>query len=119
MESKINQEFNGNINNIQFNDKNNFYSTVFILEYINDKFGEMYNDKFIEDLSNTIDRMYMKYDDFSYSELENEFSDCVDKANNFNDIKFTYYGSDWKIESLNESIAKGEYNKIKEQNLNI
>ena len=119
MDYKINQEFNGNINNIQFNDKDNFYATLFVLEQIHNKWDEIFNDKFINDLSDAIEIMYLKYDSFSYSEVENEFSDCVDKANNFNDIKFTYYGSDWKIESLNESIAKGEYNKIKEQNLNI
>lgn len=119
MESKINQEFQGTINNVSFCDKDNFYATLFVLEQIHTKWDEIFNDKFINDLSDTIERMYLKYDSFSYSEVENEFSNCVEKADNFNDIKFTYYGSDWKIESLNESIAKGEYNKIKEQNLNI
>lgn len=119
MEYKINQEFHGTINKIDIYDKNNFYATLFVLEQIHNKFGEIFNDKFITDLSDTIERMYLKYDSFNYGELENEFSFSVEEADKFEDIKFEYYGSDWKIESLNESIAKGEYNKIKEQNLNI
>ena len=87
MEYKTIQEFQGTINNVSFCDKDNFYATLFILEQINDKFNEIYNDKFIEDLSDTIDRMYMKYDDFSYATLENEFTHCIKEANTYEYVR--------------------------------
>ena len=109
MKSKIIQEFLGEIGNVQFDDKNVYYSTSYLLETIEDKFGEVYTEEFVEELRNTISTMYLKYEGFSYNDLEQEFYYCIDEASNFEGIKFDYFGSDWKIEDLNKGITEGIY----------
>ncbi|WP_064615222.1 hypothetical protein [Streptobacillus moniliformis] len=109
MESKIISKFCGMINGIEFNDENLYRSVEFLLERIEDKFGEVYNNEFVDELKSTIDSMYFKYDDFNYSDLENEFYYCIQKVDKFNEIQFEYFGSDWKIEKLNENLLNGKY----------
>jgi len=51
--------------------------------------------------------------------LEHDFSNCIEEADKFKDVEFTYYGDDWKIEILNEGIKNNEYLKTeKEKNKN-
>jgi hypothetical protein len=50
--------------------------------------------------------------------LEHDFSNCIEEADKFKDVEFTYYGDDWKIEILNEGIKNNEYLKTeKEKNV--
>ncbi len=116
MKAGIIQEFKGKINGIEFDDKNVYSSTEFILGNIEDKFGETYNDKFIRDLKETIERMELKYDEFRFASLENDFSNCIEKAEKFKNIEFKYSGSDWKIERLNENIKNNLYSLEKTKN---
>lgn len=109
MECNIIQEFKGEIGGVEFDDKNIYYASQFILEKIEDKFGEVYNREFIKDLRDTIETMEYKYDEFSFAILEDDFYKAVKEANSFNEIEFSYYGSDWKINSLNENIRNNKY----------
>lgn len=109
MECNIIQEFKGEIGGVEFDDKNIYYTSQFILEKIEDKFGEVYNREFIKDLRDTIETMEYKYDEFSFAILEDDFYEAVKEAKSFNEIKFSYYGSDWKIDSLNENIKNNKY----------
>ena len=109
MECNIIQEFKGEIGGVEFDDKNIYYASQFILEKIEDKFGEVCNKSFIEDLRDTIETMEYKYDEFSFAILEDDFYETVKEAKSFNEIKFSYYGSDWKIDSLNENIKNNKY----------
>lgn len=109
MKTIILQEFKGKINNIEINDKNTFYSTEYILEKIEEKFGECYNDEFIKKLALIIERAEFKFEYFDRTELENEFVENIDNANTFKDIQFTYCGSDWKFEVINEEIKNGKF----------
>lgn len=109
MENKIIQEFQGEINGVVFDDRNIYYASEFILEKIEEKFGEVYNKDFVNDLKNTIERMENKYEEFSYSVLENDFYEAIKEAKSFNKIEFSYYGSDWKIDYLNENIKNNKY----------
>ncbi len=109
MENKIIQEFQGEINGVVFDDKNIYYASQFILEKIEERFGEVYNKEFIEDLRDTIETMEYKYDEFSFAILEDDFYEAVKEAKSFNEIEFTYYGSDWKIDYLNENIKNNKY----------
>lgn len=111
MDSKVIQEFKGIINGVEFDNKEVYASVEYILEYINEKFGELYNYTFIEDMRDSINRMYLKYDEFSFSILENSFIKSIDVAEEFETIKFTYDGLDWKIENLNKKLSDLEYNK--------
>ena len=109
MECNIIQEFKGEIGGVEFDDKNIYYASQFILEKIEDKFGEVYNREFIKDLRDTIETMEYKYDEFSFAILEDDFYEVVKEAKSFNEIKFSYYGSDWKIDNLNENIKNNKY----------
>lgn len=109
MECNIIQEFKGEIRGVEFDDKNIYYASQFILEKIEDKFGEVYNREFIKDLRDTIETMEYKYDEFSFAILEDDFYKAVKEAKFFNEIEFSYYGSDWKIDSLNENIKNNKY----------
>lgn len=109
MECNIIQEFKGEIGGVEFDDKNIYYASQFILEKIEDKFGEVYNKSFIKDLRDTIETMEYKYDEFSFAILEDDFYEAVKEAKSFNEIKFSYYGSDWKIDNLNENIKNNKY----------
>jgi hypothetical protein len=109
MECNIIQEFKGEIGGVEIDDKNIYYASQFILEKIEDKFGEVYNKSFIEDLRDTIETMEYKYDEFSFAILEDDFYEAVKEAKSFNEIKFSYYGSEWKIDNLNENIKNNKY----------
>lgn len=109
MQTKIIQNFLGEINGVQIFDTNIYNSTVYILDNIESKFGEIYSNEFVSDLVNTITEIYLKYDNFSFDTLENCFTDGVNKASTFNEIYFEYLEEDWKIIPLNENIANGKY----------
>lgn len=109
MKNEVVHEFLGLVNNIEITDENIYFSLIYLLEAIEDKFGEVYNDDFVKDLSICIETLYFKYDIFSFVELEEEFDDCIQTALYFEDIEFQYYGNDWKIEWFNQKIKDGEY----------
>lgn len=104
MRAKVISNFYASINTVTFNKEDVYDSCYFILEKLESKFGEVYNQRFIEKLKNVIETMYLKYEDFNFAQLESDFCDCIEKAQNFHDIKFLYAGSDWKISSFNEEI---------------
>ena len=108
MEAKIIQEFKGMINNVSIKNEKLFYCIEYILSRIENKFGECFNKKFVEDLVNQIDYLYLKLDDFEFSKFEIEINLKVKK---FNEIKFSYYGDEfYGIEEFNNNISKGIYN---------
>ncbi|WP_064592363.1 hypothetical protein [Streptobacillus moniliformis] len=109
MERKIINNFSAEINGVIFNNENLYRSVEFLLEQIEYKFGEVYNDKFVEELKSTINEMYLKHEKFSYFDLENEFYFCIKEADKFDEIQFKYFGNDWKIEQLNENLLNGIY----------
>ncbi len=111
MECSIIQKFKGEINGILIEDENNYCSTSWLLDQIEEKFGEIYNQDFVKDLSKTIETMYFKYDSFSYADLEHQFMNSINEAEKFNEIEFNYFGSTWKIEGLNEEIKNNKYEK--------
>ncbi len=113
MKTSMMKMFDGKINGVEFDDENLYNSVVFLLLLIEGKFGEVYNNEFIEELKLTIETMYLKYEEFSYADLKNEFSRCIKDANTFNEIKFNYFGNDWKIEDLNQNILSEMYYKEK------
>ena len=108
MKTYIISDFVGIIDNIIIKNQKIFYSVEHILSKIEDKFGECYNKKFVEDLVNQIDYLYLKLDDFEFSKFEIEINL---KVNKFNEIKFSYYGDEfYGIEEFNNNISKGIYN---------
>ena len=53
MEAKIIQEFKGILNNVLIENEKLYYCIEYILSKIEDKFGECFNKKFVEDLKIT------------------------------------------------------------------
>lgn len=108
MKSEILQRFQGRINTIMFDDEMNYNSTGYILDNIEEKFGEIYTDEFIAELSYAIERVSIKCDDFALSDLENSLVNAIELADNFEDIYFDYY---YIPTDLNERLAAGEFTK--------
>lgn len=109
---EIKQEFIGTINDVVFDDRYIYYATGFILDLIETRFGEVYNDKFIKDLKETIRKISDSTDSFSFADLENDFYYAITNKDikRFEDIKFDDY---YHAEYLNERLKKGEYTKTK------
>lgn len=106
MEAEVIQHFKGKINGVIINEEGTFYATRVVLESIEERFGECYNQKFVKTLSDTIYDVSSSYDEYSQSVLEYEFMNSVEKAKSFPEIKFNYLGNDWKIETLNKELGK-------------
>ena len=83
MESKILTPFQGEINGIKFNDEKIYYSTEYILDTIEEQFGEVYNDTFVNNLQYVIERYMNTVDYPSYTELENSMTTDIENAKSF------------------------------------
>lgn len=108
MESEILQPFKGRINTVIIDTEAVYCSTNYILNTIENKFGEIYTDKFISELSYAIERISIKCEDFAFSNLENSLTDNIETAEKFEDIKFEY---PYIPSDLNERLAAGEFTK--------
>lgn len=108
MKSEILQRFQGRINTIMFDDEMNYDTTGYILNNIEEKFGEIYTDEFISELSWAIERVSIKCEDFTLSDLENSLTNAIELADKFEDIYFDYY---YIPKDLNERLADGEFTK--------
>lgn len=107
MESQVLQKFKARINSIEFDDYQLYTTTEFILEKINENFGEIYTDEFIKDLAYVIQRYFVKIDDLIISELEWNMSKDIENVENFKDLEF----KDYYINEINDSIKNGSYLK--------
>jgi len=107
MESQVIQKFKAKINSVEFDENQIYRTTEFILEEINEKFGEIYTDEFIKDLASVIERYFFKVDNLSVSELEWNMSNDIERAETFKDIKF----KDYYINHINDNIKDGSYLK--------
>lgn len=107
MKSKILTTFEGEINGIKFDDEKIYYSTEYILDAIEEQFGEVYNDDFVKELRNFID-IYMNNMDYpSYAKLESIMTSNIEDAETFERIIFT----EPYIQYLNDGLSKGLYTK--------
>lgn len=107
MKSQILTKFEAEINSVKFDDEKIYRSTEYILETIEDEFGELYNDIFINDLKYVIERYINKMDYASYAELENLMTAYIEDAKTFEQIVFT----EPYIQYLNEGLSTGLYTK--------
>ena len=111
---KILQNFKGEIGGIIIENENIYYSMDYILENIENKFGKCYNQDFIKDLYTNIENIRLKYDEFSFDKLENDFNYSIREAKNFSEIKFNYYNNDSMLDNFNESIKNNKYLKLED-----
>lgn len=112
MKAKKIQEFRGTINEIEINNESIFLSIQWLIETMEDKFKlDIKNKSFVNDLSETIKELWMKYDNFSYDKLEQDFYQCIEKADKIENLKFKYSDSEWKIENLNKKMSIYNFDK--------
>lgn len=107
MESLVLQKFKARINSVEFDDYQLYMTTEYVLEEINDKFGEVYTDEFIRDLAAVIERYFFKVDNLIVSELEWNMSNDIKNAETFKEIEFT----DYYINEINDKIKNDSYLK--------
>ena len=108
MKSEILQNFKAVINTIIFTDEMNYTSTEYILDKIEEKFGEIYTDEFISELSYAIERVSIKSEDFALSELERVLVKSIEDAEKFEDIEFEY---PFIPSNLTKYLAVGRFTK--------
>lgn len=113
MESKIIQDFEGEINGIKFYDQYIFNTTKYLAEEIEKKFGEI-DTELIKDLKEAAETLYEKYDIFSFDSFENETMENLAEANTLKEFKLTYEKSDWKLEKINQNLKNEKYKSEKE-----
>ena len=110
MDAKVIKPFEAEINGVTIKDESIYRTMCYLLDRIEDDFGECYNSKFVEDLDEAIYIILMKYEDASTLDIEHEFTDSIDDAESFDDLRFLMWGDDYKFEFLNknrwEHIAK-------------
>ena len=104
---EIKQEFIGTINDVEINDKQIYYTTGYMLDLIDTYFGEVYNEQFIKDLTETIRKIKDNTDNFSFEYLEKDFQYVItyESSRKFEELKFDNY---YHAEYLNERLEKGE-----------
>lgn len=106
MEAKIIQEFKGIINDVLIENEKIYYCIEYILSKIEDKFGECFNKKFVEDLKITLNKLYYKNEYFYFEDFERKINFNV---TNFKSLVFSYNYETYGFESLNEGIFNGKY----------
>ena len=107
MKAEIISDFIGKIDKIVIKDKRIFYSVEYILARIENKFGKCYNKKFIKELSEQLDYLDSKVENFEFSKFELEINLNV---KSFKEIKFKYYTNElYGIKEFNDNISSGLY----------
>ena len=94
---------------VEFDDKGLFTSTEYILQTIEEKFGEVYNVEFVEDLKQAIETYTVKQEDFCAAYMERELVNAIEKAESFEDIQFNEFALYIFSYYLNEKIKDGSY----------
>ena len=94
---------------IEFYDKGLFTSTEYILQTIEEKFGEVYNAEFVKDLKQAIETYTVKQEDFCAAYMERELVNVIEEAKSFEDIQFDEFGLSIFSYYLNEKIKDGSY----------
>lgn len=101
--------FEAYIGDILFKNKENYNATKEILAKIKEKFGEVYNELFIMDLSYSISRyMFYEKSNGSMAALKKELKQNIKDAKSFETIEFALFKNDIYFEKNlnNEKYTK-------------
>ncbi|MBS9776361.1 MAG: hypothetical protein KGV57_04665 [Fusobacterium sp.] len=113
------KEFSGQIKGIEFKSEEVFNSTNLILSNIEQKFGEIYKESFIKDLSIVLETQSKRKEFHSWEDLETGFISKINKADKFNTLNFDFYGIDLTLGMFNTQIQDGIYTKENIKSINI
>lgn len=126
--------FKARINDIEFNNEQDFNSVSFLLENIEERFNILITDPdFTKDIKDFVELASIKVDNFSYGELENATVTSIMDATKLSDIQFLaneYDDGNYKWNSyindkvkedrgypyIIDSIAREQFNTIESNN---
>lgn len=111
MQTTIESKFKGYINSIEFDKQQIFETLTFILIKIENKFGEIYTDEFIEALRNEFDILnnIMSHEDiYNTSTILNEICININKATTFEELKLTKSPF---FKYIEDNLSEGYYTK--------
>lgn len=81
-------EFKATINGVEFSNEQDFNTSFFILECIEDRFNTSISDpEFTQDLKEFIETAARKIESFSHAELEHATEETIREADTFSDIR--------------------------------
>ena len=104
------QEFIGKINGVEIRNEGNYNSMCFIMDNLSMKFEKTeVTGEFVKELSEAIRELWLGNDMLEMSEIEKEFYECIDTADNFSEIEFGIYGEDYYLEEINKKIKNNRY----------
>ena len=99
------QEFIGKINGVEIRNEGNYNSMCFIMDNLSMNFEKTeVTGEFVKELSEAIRELWLGNDMLEMSEIEKEFYECIDTADNFSEIEFGIYGDDCYLEEINQKI---------------
>ena len=126
--------FKARINDIEFDNEQDFNSVSFLLENIEERFNISITDPdFTKDVKDFVELASIKVDNFSYGELENATVESIMNATKLSDIQFLaneYDEGNYKWNSyindkvkehrgypyIIDAITREQFNKIKSNN---
>ena len=105
------QEFKGIINDVEFDRKDVFDTTEFIINLIENKFAgvEIEDKDFTEDLKQAIFKSWLDSGDLEYSEIEHRCMEMIDKANFINELQFATDINTEYFQEIDKKIADKKY----------
>lgn len=111
MQTNIESKFKGYINSIEFDKQKVFETLTYILIKIENKFGEIYTNKFIEDLRNEFNILeeIMSYEDiYNTNIILNEISTNINNATKLEELKLTKSPF---FKYIEDDLSEGYYTK--------
>ena len=104
------QEFIGKINGVEIKNEGDYNSMCFIMDNLSMNFEKTeVTGEFVKELSEAIRELWLGNDMLEMSEIEKEFYECIDTADNFSEIEFGIYGEDYYLEEINKKIKNNRY----------
>ena len=104
------QEFIGTINGVENRNENDYNSLCYIMDNLSLNFADTeVTQDFIKDLSAAVRELWLGIEMLEMSEIEKEFSECIETSQKFSEIEFAIYGEAHYLEGINRKIKNNRY----------
>ena len=105
MQAEVVQEFKGYIKGVQFNDEMSYYLVKDFLTKLENKFGEIYNFDFVEEIA-YIFLMNPKWLSSDVFDMHKTLLKDLEKANHFYELQISIVGNDEDVQDSIKSMNK-------------
>lgn len=104
------QEFIGTINGVEIKNENDYNSLCYIMDNLSLNFADTeVTQDFVKDLSEAVRELWLGIEMLEMSEIEKEFSECIETSQKFSEIEFSVYGEARYLEGINRKIKNNQY----------